>query len=251
MTDKVRDLYLDLLERVLTNVVYADPPIPNMWNPEEEFKPDLRENGLDWPSVAHTMVGLKRLRNVRHCLERVIADRVAGDFIETGVWRGGVCIYARAVLLAHGVIDRYVWVADSFEGLPDPGEHGHMLDKQLGMHRRNDVLGVPLATVRANFARYGLLDEQVCFLPGWFRDTLPDAPARQLAVMRLDGDLYESTMDALVNLYPRLSPGGFVIVDDYRIPGCREAVEEFRDQEAITDALEAIDDFSVFWRRMV
>ncbi|MER5704768.1 TylF/MycF family methyltransferase [Micromonospora sp. NPDC002296] len=249
MTDTTRRLYLDLFEKVVTNVIYGDAPIPNVWVPEENFNPQLRENGVDWPSVAHSMVGLKRIRNVRECLERVIADGVPGDFIETGVWRGGVCILARAVLRAHDVEDRRVWVADSFEGIPDPGEDGHAMDKEMALHQRNDVLGVSMDTVRANFARYDLLDDQVRFLPGWFRDTLPTAPIEKLAVMRLDGDLYESTMDALVNLYPKLSPGGFVIIDDYCIPACRKAVEEFRDREGITDPVEAIDDYSVYWRR--
>lgn len=244
-----RRLYLDLLEKVVTNVVYGDAPIPSVWLPGTAFDPRRRENGQDWPSQAHTMVGLKRIRNVRHCLEQVIADAVPGDFIETGVWRGGVCIFARAVLAAHGVTDRLVWVADSFQGIPDPGEHGHALDQQMALHQANDVLGVSLDEVKANFARYGLLDDQVRFLPGWFKDSLPGAPIGALSVIRLDGDLYESTMDALKNLYHRLSPGGFVIVDDYCIPACREAVEEFRAAEGITDELEPIDEYSVFWRR--
>ena len=85
--------------------------------------------------------------------------------------------------------------------------------------------------VRANFDRYGLLDDQVRFLEGWFADTLPMAPIEQLAILRLDGDLYESTMDALVPLYEKVSPGGFVIVDDYGAwEPCRKAVDDFRAQ---------------------
>ena len=72
---------------------------------------------------------------------------------------------------------------------------------------------MPLETVKANFEKYGLLDAQVVFLKGWFKDTLPAAPIGKLAVMRLDGDMYESTMDALKSLYPELSPGGY---DDHR-----------------------------------
>jgi len=104
--------------------------------------------------------------------------------------------------------------------------------------------------VRANFARYDLLDDQVRFPPGWFRDTLPTAPIDQLAVLRLDGDLYESTMDALSNLYLKLSVGGYVIIDDYQIPGCQQAVHEFRAANGIEDdPLEPIDKWSVYWRR--
>jgi len=77
------------------------------------------------------------------------------------------------------------------------------------------VLAVPLEEVQALFRRYDLLDAQVRFLKGWFKDTLAGAPIERLALLRLDGDLYESTMDALVPLYDKVSPGGFVIVDDY------------------------------------
>jgi hypothetical protein len=244
-----RRLYLDLLEKAVTNLLYGDSPIPNPWLPETEFDSGRRENGQDWPSQAHTMVGLKRIQNVRFCLEQVIADGVPGDFIETGVWRGGVCIFARAVLAAHDVTGRQIWVADSFEGIPDPGENGHAMDKEMALHQANDVLGVTMDTVKENFERYGLLDDQVRFLPGWFKDSLPTAPIDKLAVIRLDGDLYESTIDALKNLYHRLSPGGFVIIDDYCIPACRQAVEDFRSTEGIADPIEKIDDYSVFWRR--
>ncbi|MFJ9597336.1 TylF/MycF family methyltransferase [Streptomyces virginiae] len=247
--ENTAELYLDLLEKVVTNLVYEDAPIPNEWFPEREFRPENRETGTDWPSVAHTMVGLKRIRNIRALLDRVVADGVPGDFIETGVWRGGVCIFARGYLKAHGITDRNVWLADSFEGIPDTGEAGHPMDREMALHRCNGVLGVTADTVRENFGRYGLLDDQVRFLPGWFKDTLPTAPVERLAVLRLDGDLYESTLDALDNLYPKLSAGGFVVIDDYFIPACRKAVDEFREKHGITDGIEAIDEYSVFWRR--
>lgn len=247
--ENTTELYLDLLEKVVTNLVYEDAPIPNEWFPEQEFRPENRETGTDWPSVAHTMVGLKRVRNIRTLLDRVVADGVPGDFIETGVWRGGVCIFARGYLKAHGITDRIVWLADSFEGIPDTGAQGHPMDREMALHRSNHVLGVSADAVRENFGRYGLLDDQVRFLPGWFKDTLPTAPVERLAVLRLDGDLYESTLDALDNLYPKLSTGGFVVIDDYFIPACRKAVDEFREKHGITDEVVAIDEYSVFWRR--
>ncbi|MGW7361664.1 TylF/MycF family methyltransferase [Streptomyces sp. NPDC054802] len=247
--ENTTELYLDLLEKVVTNLVYEDAPIPNEWFPEQEFRPENRETGTDWPSVAHTMVGLKRIHNIRTLLDRVVADGVPGDFIETGVWRGGVCIFARGYLKAHGITDRTVWLADSFEGIPDTGEEGHPMDQEMALHRSNHVLGVSADTVRENFGRYGLLDDQVRFLAGWFKDTLPTAPVERLAVLRLDGDLYESTLDALDNLYPKLSTGGFVVIDDYFIPACRKAVDEYREKHGITDEVEAIDEYSVFWRR--
>lgn len=158
-----------------------------------------------------------------------------------------ICILARGFLKANGITDRRVWLADSFQGIPDTGEDGHPMDKEMGLHQANEVLGVSLETVKENFARYGLLDDQVQFLPGWFEDTLPSAPIKKLAVMHLDGDLYSSTMDALTSLYPKLSPCGSMIIDDYVIPACRKAVEEFRETDGIDDPVETIDDYSVFW----
>jgi O-methyltransferase len=154
----------------------------------------------------------------------------------------------RGFLKAFGIADRAVWVADSFAGLPPPS---------LPQDEDNDLsaakypmLAISLETVQDLFARYNLLDGQVRFLPGWFKDTLPRAPIERLAMLRIDGDLYESTWDALSALYPKLSAGGFVIVDDYHcIPACRQAVDEYRQRKAIATPLEAIDWTGVFWQK--
>jgi hypothetical protein len=250
MNGNPRELYLDLLKKTLTNIVYEDVASDRApFTERREFDLRRRMNGEDWPVTAHTMIGMKRLDNLQWCVERALADGVSGDLIETGVWRGGACIFMRGVLAAHGVTDRRVWVADSFEGMPRTDSADNLIDRRMKLEQYNDVLAVSLDTVRANFARYGLLDEYVSFLPWWFRDTLPGAPIDKLAVARLDGDLYDSTMDALVNLYPRLSPGGFVIIDDYVIPSCRRAVRDFRSEHGIEDDIESIDRESVFWRR--
>jgi Macrocin-O-methyltransferase (TylF) len=249
--DRGIQLYLDLLKKVLTNVIYQDASLPNMYMPETVYDQETRTGGRDWPAVAHTMVGIKRLNNLHRCLDQVLADRVAGDLIETGVWRGGVCIFMRAFLEAHGCIDRKVWVADSFKGIPVTTNRSHSFDRQMALHQHNNVLGVSLETVKDHFRRYDLLDDQVEFLPGWFKDTLPVAPIDQLAILRLDGDLYESTIDVLENLYPKLSVGGFVIIDDYIIPSCHEAVQDFRARLGVEDAIHPIDGMGVYWRRTV
>lgn len=242
-------LYLDLMKRVLTNTIYEDAPIPASWAPAVAYDELNRRLGVDWPSTAHTMVGMRRLENVEDCVKAVLRDNVPGDFVETGVWRGGTCIFMRAVLKAYGVEDRRVWVADSFEGMPPATETSHEGDRALATDRYNTFLATDADTVRGNFERYDLLDDQVEFLPGWFKDTLPSAPMDRLAVLRLDSDLYESTMDTLVHLYPKLSPGGFVIVDDYHIPVCRDAVHDWRAAHGIEDPIEDIDGLGAFWRR--
>jgi O-methyltransferase len=198
--------------------------------------------------TAHSMIGAFRIDNIDYCLERILQDNVPGDLIETGVCRGGAVIYMRGYLEAFEMSGRNVWCADSFEGLPKPThpvDHGHDFSAD-----RYPILSVSQEFVEELFRRYGLLDDSVKFLKGWFKDTLPTAPIERLALLRLDGDLYESTMDALVALYHKISPGGFIIVDDYgTFEPCRRAIHEFRQQHSITEEMVRIDNSSVFWRK--
>ncbi len=208
-----------------------------------------RLDGNDWPPTAETMVGRIRLHQVRKCVETVLAEDVPGDLIETGVWRGGVTILMRGILEAWGDDTRSVWVADSFRGLPSPDIDQYPADAGHDLSHV-DALAVSADQVRAAFERYGLLDARVKLLEGWFSDTLPSAPIEELAVLRLDGDLYESTMDALNALYPKLSVGGYVIVDDYGAwEPCRRAVDEFRDAHGISDEITQVDWTGIHWRR--
>ncbi len=244
---QMRDRYLHLMQDCLTGSIYEDPPLKALGS--EAFDPTLREYGWDWPSVAHSMIGQKRMENLRLLTERVLFDGVPGDFIETGVWRGGACIYLRAILEAYGVKDRKVWAADSFEGLPPPDADTYPADEGDEFHTYSD-LAVSLEQVKSNFEKYGLLDGQLKFLKGWFRDTLPNAPIDRLAILRLDGDMYESTMDALTNLYDKVSTGGYIIIDDYCVvDGCHQAVDDFRIQCGIEDAIVEIDGVGIFWQK--
>jgi len=253
MIDNCRELYLELLKKSLTGLIYEDKPdlaFPIFGHREvapERFIKKLREFGRDLPSQAFSAIGLERMNNLQFCVEKVLVEQVPGDLIETGVWRGGATIFMRGILKAYGINDRTVWVADSFEGLPSPNLDRYPADKSW--QSQAGLLAVSQEEVQCNFERYGLLDEQVRFLKGWFSKTLPHAPIEQLAVLRLDGDLYESTMDALSNLYPKLAPGGFVIIDDYVISSCSGAVDKFRQSHDINDPLIDIDGWSVYWRR--
>jgi O-methyltransferase len=266
-------LYLDLMKKCLTRIAFPEryapikPPrtIPRKlaWNlcqklllpleleivRRKEFDSRAREGGLDWPGEAETMVGIKRLDNLEVCITDVLRQRVPGDLIETGVWRGGASIFMRAVLKAYGDTQRTVWLADSFHGLPKPNPAKYPAD--VGDESwKNAALAIPVEEVKANFCKYGLLDEQVRFLVGWFRDTLPTAPIDKLAVLRLDGDMYESTFDALTHLYPKLSHGGYAIIDDYAFSGCQSAVEDYRVKHQIKEPLLPIDQYAKFWQRL-
>ena len=104
--------------------------------------------------------------------------------------------------------------------------------------------------MRRNFAAYDLLDDQVVFLKGLFADTLPRLSNVGFALIRLDGDMYGSTFDALSNLYDRLSPAGFVIVDDYgALRNCAKAVHDFLDQRRLQVKIETLDHSCVWWRK--
>nr|WP_268777970.1 TylF/MycF family methyltransferase [Mycolicibacterium komanii]CRL67472.1 methyltransferase MtfB [Mycolicibacterium komanii] len=265
---ELKTLYLDLLRRNLTRygmhermptgwslrrrlylrVINTVQPIALGTSPFGQRK---RELGVDWPLNAETMIGTQRLASLQQCVETVLEEEVPGDLIECGVWRGGACILMRGVLAAYGDERRNVWLADSFEGVPRPDVENYSADK--GIMMRFDlsapVLAVSQEEVMANFERYGLLDDQVRFLPGWFKDTLPTAPIDQLAVLRIDGDLYESTIQALDALYPKLAPGGFCIIDDYLIKACRKAVTDYRREHGIFAEIVDIDGSGVFWRK--
>ena len=276
--DVARALYLDLLKHTLTGAVAEDndsilggvrttgssvfykraadafgrlaAQIGFELAYKKPYDPELRAIGRDWPARADSMIGLARMDNIQQCIETVIADAVAGDVIETGVWRGGATIFMRGVLKAYDDTTRTVWVADSFRGLPPPDAARYPADVGDTFHEQRG-LAVGVEQVRHNFERYGLLDDQVKFLVGWFKDTLPTAPIERLSVIRLDGDLYESTWQAIEALYPKLSPGGFCIVDDYGAleDQCQRAIHDYREAHEITEEIVDIDGWGAYWRK--
>jgi hypothetical protein len=273
MTASPQQLYLTLMKKALSFTLWEDTGYPieaenhrRVWHKRlfiwffarllslfrlQAFKkitPQERTEGAYWPRCAHTMIGLKRLDNLQFCVEDVLRRHIPGDLIETGVWRGGSCIFMRALLAVHGDPNRRVFVADSFAGLPPPDAEKYPADRG-GREFELSLLAVSQEEVKDNFAKYGLLDDRVIFLKGWFKDTLPTAPVQQLAVMRLDGDMYESTMDALNALYAKLSGGGYCIIDDYALPGCRKAVDDFRTTHHITVPLTTVDWSCVYWQK--
>lgn len=245
-------LYINHVKRSLIDISNRDLP-ETLIDPgsfEEGTQPEWFQHF--WFQNTLTMCGLKKLDSVQFCVESCLKEHIPGDMIECGVWRGGVSIFMRAILAAHAVTDRTVWVADSFQGLPTPP-----VDSQDAvMHAyppliEADHYAVNQDTVMANFRRYGLLDEQVKFIPGWFSDSLPHAAVEQIAVLRVDGDYYDSTMDILNNLYPKLVTGGYIILDDWGLPICgeRQAVLEYRESHGITDPIIEVDWQSAYWRK--
>jgi hypothetical protein len=278
INDTMRDKYIALLKKAALNDLYPDheliilelqqqamkfgrsKPDYNFLHHIESKLPgrleqlnDSREegkfidDGLKNLVFAHSMVGRKRMDNLEFCLREVIKNNIPGDVIECGVWKGGATIFMKGVLDAFGVEDKKVWVADSFEGLPEPS---HPKTKVNVSKKKVPSLAISLEEVKRNFGKYDLLDEKVHFLKGWFKDTLPPIESEQFSIIRLDGDLYESTIDALNALYHKLAPGGFLIVDDYgALVECREAVDEFRQINQIDEKMHQIDWAGVYWQK--
>ncbi|MBV9080615.1 MAG: class I SAM-dependent methyltransferase [Elusimicrobia bacterium] len=236
------------MERILLNTIYPDASV-DADGREHPYDPTARAEGRVWPTRALTMIGEKRLHHLRRCVEEVLADDISGDLLEAGVWRGGASIMMRAVLAAHGVTARRVWVADSFRGLPPPNSERYPLDAGLDLSKIA-VLAVPREVVQTNFEALGLMDDNVRFVEGWFSETLTTIDADAFALLRLDGDLYESTLQTLEALYPKLSAGGFLVVDDYgAVPACAAAVHDFREWHRVTEPIETIDWTGVYWRK--
>ena len=248
--ESLRTAYLDLLKLCLTDLAGTTSvsvgPTPDGTAVARQLTGDqmrLRAVGLDWPLQGASMAGLARLDDLQRCVESVVEEGVAGDLIEAGTWRGGAGILMRATLDTLGEGDRTVWLADSFEGFSADTEG---LSADLS---HVDFLAVPEQEVRDNFARLGC-EHGVRFVPGFFQDTLPGLGDRAWAVVRLDGDTYEATQVALESLYPGLADGGYLIVDDYVVSEeCRAAVDDYRDEHGIAEALEPVDWSCVRWRR--
>ena len=271
--------YLDLLRHTLTGYIHIDHDLANLRPPDWTTKQSLRhrvfrraivgvlkpfglvpmrrpkkdrrsrrELGQDWPVAGETMIGLRRLEQLQEAMETVLKEGIPGDLLEAGVWRGGAAILMQAVLAVNDACDRHIWVCDSFQGLPppDPKNPADTGDR----HHTLAFLAVSQEQVRSNFDKYGLLGPNVRFIEGFFENTLPGLSVERLALLRLDGDMYGSTICILESLYDKVSPGGFVIVDDFNLSNCVRAVSDFREQRQITEQVIDIDGSGVYWRKL-
>lgn len=274
-TDPARNRYLSLLKKATSNALYVEHELYMKHLELEGPAPDsksrqraYRDQAINFPDqlaayrmskydgctgtlrFSHTMIGKARLDNLERCAETVFADGIKGDFLEAGVCQGGAAIFLRALQVAHGAADRQTWVVDSFQGGP-PAGLGRDADYDLVIAEEAiPTLAYSQAQVRDHFTRYGLLDDKVRFVEGWLSESLPGAGVGDLAILRIDVDLYSSTMDALELLYDRVVPGGFVIIDDYGLlPCCADAVNDFRDRHGVTEPILEIDPSGVFWRK--
>lgn len=198
-----------------------------------------------------TMLPRTFLENVESCVNETLENNIKGDFVEAGVWRGGACILAHNIFKIASSTKK-VWVFDSFEGLPKPDAEKYPSDTGDN-HWSIPELSVSLEQVKKNFELFNVLDESVEFIKGWFKDTMPNNAIENISVLRLDGDMYESTIDPLEYLYPKLSSGGYCIIDDYTPRyGAFNAVNDYREKYNITEPIEVVSDSGVtigFWKK--
>lgn len=226
--------YLDLLEKTLLDAVYRP------FDPRNGFQP-----------YAYSMISPERMRDVRMACETVIRENIHGAFVETGICRGGALMMMQGVNrdFYHDNCNHYfrpVFGFDSFNGVPRPYMEQ---DKGLNLFTFPE-LAVSKAQVEKNFRNLDLWGDNVRLVEGWFKDSLPVTDTGPIAVLRLDGDLASSTLEAFENLYPRLSIGGFVLVDDYNdIPQCKWATDKYRQEHGITEDIVESDWTGIYWRK--
>jgi O-methyltransferase len=250
-----QEKYLALMQRQVMNL----PPVHLLQYSSDastircaiQDKRELQELGEKLLGVVKephqlTMIGVPRLRQLDKAIRDLIDRGVPGDLLEAGVWRGGACLYMRAALDAFGDTTRKVWLCDSGEaGFPRPKENCPW--DASDNRSQHWIANCSMKMVQRYFEDYGYLDDQVQFVDGFFSDTLPSIPVKQLALLRSDCDMYGSTMEALELLYDKVSIGGYIVVDDYGITQAKAATDNFRASRDIRTPLQRIDFTGVYW----
>jgi O-methyltransferase len=207
-------------------------------------------------ALPYTMTSAARLVSVIDAVRDCVRRGIDGDFAECGVWRGGSVLAMILTLQDLGRADRDVHLFDTFEGMTAPTAHdvspidGSAVETWANAERAGERAWagyfppelVGLEPVSATLLGTGYPAERLHFVAGPVELTIPDRAPDRLALLRLDTDWYESTRHELLHLYPRLAPGGVLIIDDYgHWEGCRRAVDEYFRAEPSPPILRAID----------
>lgn len=208
-----------------------------------------RRAGLSWLGegsigfLPYASLGRTRLDHLERCLDVIRAESVPGDLVECNTGRGGSAIFLRGYLAAHELPERTVWISDEFRATPAPAREAARVDESM-----TDLQG-DLNLVRDAFERFDLLDGRVRFLQGSIGATLPGAALENVALLRLGAGIGADADAALEDVYPKLSLGGFVVVDDNTDPACARAVTTFRERHGISAPVEAVDWSAIAWRK--
>ncbi|WP_454785528.1 TylF/MycF/NovP-related O-methyltransferase [Legionella sp. WA2024007413] len=291
---KIAEKYLTVIKKSLTGSL--DTSQPDHWQfniaSTKAFR-SFMTNGQ-----VRTLIGPKRLDNIEQSIKHITSNRVVGDVVEAGCWRGGALLYLKACLNVYGDQDvpkRNVWGADLFpessslvtsysklirlksllkirrllpkksqqrlanyvmEAFPNEQYDKTTLSKifalanSLTYIKKESLISTSHQDLLEAFKRYDLYDDTIKLMPGWFKDTLPQMQEQieQIALLRIDADFYQSTLDVLNTLYPKLAQNGICIIDDYGgFTECQRAVDEYRKQHQITEPLESVDGTCYYW----
>lgn len=264
------EAYLRFLRGLLTGAALECEALAPAANFAKCLDPFRR--GRAWPKLGITMAGMARAASISEQLKLIKDSNVPGAYLEAGVWRGGMSIYARASMYVYKLAKRKMYVADSFMGLPPPRNSSLRPDETAYSQKAssNRTLAVGMQHVKNNFRMYGVDSEQVVLVPGYFVDSLPPLreemvrTGEQIALLRMDGDMYDSTIDILYNLYDLVPVGGIIVVDDWDwksgckegstararpLFGAKEAVIDFHAMHEITAVMHDIDGTGAWWQK--
>ena len=229
--------YLEFLKRILIGSVSVSIQ-SEFWNakkwPKMSFVKYIvkqpvsyafEHGGPTWATNSHTMICLTGLNQINESLDYINLNNIEGDLLEAGVWRGGACIFMKMYCKLYN-LKKKIYVCDSFQGIPAVDAAKYPQD--AGMEDWSGIAAVSQKDVVNTFKHYDIqLDDSVVFVPGWFCDSLPNLQVDKLSLLRLDGDLYSSTMDVLKPLYPKVVENGVIIIDDYSWTNCAHAVNDY------------------------
>jgi O-methyltransferase len=197
-----------------------------------------------------TMTSEERISALCHAVRYIVRSNIPGDIVECGVWRGGSMMAAAVTLLAEGCSSRTLHLFDTFEGMPPPtsvdraAESGKLASDMLDEADRSSNIWAyaPIEEVRRNLASVGYAQANIRFVKGDVQNTIPAEAPQTIAILRLDTDWYESTKHELEHLFPRLTVGGVLIIDDYGYwDGARKAVDEYVSSNNVALLLNRID----------
>lgn len=198
----------------------------------------------------YTMTSMERVFALRRSVEYIVRHDVPGAFVECGVWKGGSAMAMAKTLIEVGNPDRMLYLFDTFEGMPQPtaddrNYRGEAAEELLTRRHRGQAwvqAYSPLEDVKTALASTGYTSEKMVFVRGRVEDTIPANAPEAIALLRLDTDWYESTYHELKHLYPRLSVGGVLIIDDYgHWKGAKKAVDQFIEEYQVKLLLCRID----------
>lgn len=238
----IRDTYIDLVKRSVTNYLYLGGSSAfDQFRCVEHYDLERSDWKIDRASCPTTLLRKGQLDLIEQAAVALEKDKIPGDYIEAGIWRGGAVLLMRALLDAYEISGRKVFAADSFARIP---KNVRAVNDPVDQWRDRWVASID--EVRQNIARFGMLDDRIVFVEGFFAESLARLSDERFALVRLDSDSYDSVETSLDYLYPLVSQGGIVIIDDWHLPGCRMAVEDYRARYGIRDEVREYD-ANAYW----